>query len=206
MNVDRVTHIWVRNGSEQGVSPVRATPKKRQIAADTDLDVMEVARKKAKPDRDSLQHSLCDAVSRRDVKKFHECMSLGADINGREKEFGYNPVGLSMLAGSHRPMLQEVLKFNPDVNQPISWDSDKTPLLEATYSKDVEGVRLLLNAGASLGDGDYRESLPYQWAMLEKDTEWSAPYFKSILEMFDHVGQWDASHRTAKQDENTEVR
>ena len=198
MNVDGVTKIRVFNGAENGPPPVRATPKKRLTTAEAVLDVMEVASKKIKPDGESLQHSLCDAVSRRDVVKFRECMGLGADINGREKEFGYNPVGLGALAGSERPMLKEVLNFKPDVNQPISWASDKTPLLQATRSRDVEAVRLLLNAGASLGDGDYRKSLPYQWAMLEKETEWSAPYFKSIIEMFDHVGQWDAFHPPAK--------
>lgn len=176
-------------GASKREAPIRPIATKRGPEKDTFIDSIEKPSKKQKSDKIISPDVLCDTVVKRDEAQFRECMRLGADINARENQFGYTSIGLATLQGSAYPMFRTVLEYKPDVNKSISLESGKTPLDEATMAVDVEAVKMLVEAGATLGDEFYRERMPYAWALQEADTEWSAPYFEEIRQVLDECAR-----------------
>jgi hypothetical protein len=131
-------------------------------------------------ERNKWQPSLNQAIVRKDHSTVERLLRKGADINKPDPKDGFYPVVVAASFGSSSQVFHTVLQAKPDVNVTAPSGLRMSAISKCALNGDVDGVKMLLQAGASLGASPFWEHDPY---MVVAGVEDWHPKFREYKEI-----------------------
>lgn len=135
------------------------------------------------------QNALNLAISRKDKDLVERLLRKGANINSPDPTTGLYPVMVAAITGSSSQAFETILMAKPDLNVTSPPYSGLTSISHAALRADVNGVKRLLQEGASLGAPPFWEHPPYTIVAGVEDWHPHAKAFREILELLENAAK-----------------
>lgn len=155
------------------------------------LDRVSTARKTQNCASGGIQNALNLAISRKDNNSVERLLRKGANINKPDPSTGLYPVLVAAITGSSTQVFETVLRAKPDLDVTSPSSLKLTSVSHAAIRADVNGVKRLLEEGASLGAAPFWEHPPYTIVAGVEDWNVYAKESREILDLLENA----AKHR-----------
>ena len=135
------------------------------------------------------QRALSLAISRKDKDLVERLLRKGADINSPDPKTGLYPVMVAAITGSSSRAFETVLMAKPDLDVTSPPYPGLTSISHSALRADVNGVKRLLQEGASLGASPFWEQPPYTIVAGVEDWHPHVKAFGEILDLLENAAK-----------------